>query len=183
MAEISGPPSASSSPAGQRSRILLIVLGVIVVILLGAILVVLVQDDGDDDGEVSTAGPSVTSSAPATTTAGSVPGPECSADALLDAVHAEGEAGFGIAAEGSEVVEFECTPTSAGDFAGGYAWARLMAPDLDPLIVFFTAYAGNEPDGGATFSDWQVLFYGSDVACEDQIPAAACDLLPGAPRR
>lgn len=181
MVETTGPPSAPPSPP-ERSRIVLIVLGVIAVILLGAILVVLLQDD-DDDGEVSTAGPSVTTSAPATTTAGSVPGPECSADALLDAVHAEGEAGFGIAAEGSEVVEFECTPTSAGDVAGGYAWARLMAPDLDPLIVFFTAYAGNEPEGGATFSDWQVLFYGSDVACEDQIPAAACDLMPGAPRR
>lgn len=191
MTDRSDSAPDSSSPPGRNARIVIIVLGVLIVLLLGAILLVLAQDD--DDGDVAATGSTVTTPAAVTTTAppppattiapsttdAPVPGPECSAATLFAAVDAAG----GIAAADAQVADFECTPTSAGDLAGGYAWARLTAAGVDPLVVFFTAYAGDAAAGGATFSDWEVLTYGSDVACDDQIPAVACDLMPGAPRR
>jgi hypothetical protein len=107
--------------------------------------------------------------------------PECSAEALLAAA----DSGVVGGVDGN-VTSFACTAASLGDLVGGYAWALVEAPGVDPLNVFYSAYEDEAPDGGHVFGDWWVLSYGSDVFCdgdETGIPAEACDLLGDAPRR
>ena len=114
--------------------------------------------------------------------------PECSAAALLAAAD-RGVGGPGADAAvvhdpDRSVTSFACTAASMGDLVGGYAWARVEAGSLDPLVVFYSAYADQAADGGAAFSEWEVLSWGIDATCDDdgEIPTEACDLLTGAPR-
>ena len=155
-------------------------------IALAALVVLLIGGCGDSD---SAAGDNTTTTraiAPANASAEAVDvsetdEPECSAAALLAA--ADREIAGGV--DGS-VTSFACTPASLGDLYGGYAWALVEAPGVDPLNVFYTAYEDEAPDGGHVFGDWWVLSYGSDVFCdgdETGIPAEACNLLGDSPRR
>jgi hypothetical protein len=163
-----------------------IVVGIVALLLVGTLAFLALRDD--DSEETATTGPTTTAATTTTTPpeadtsptdptdVGSISAPECSTTALLAAVDDD------IAAEDAEVTDFACTPASASGL-GIYAWAQLEAAGVDPLIVFFAAYEGDPPAGGPTDVDWRVLTYGSDVACEDEIPVEACDLLTGAPRR
>ncbi len=75
---------------------------------------------------------------------------------------------------------FACTP-STGAYSG-FAWARLRAPAVDPLVVFYNLVPDVQP-GQPTVERWQVISHGSAIVCEDSMPPAACDALPGIPRR
>ena len=97
--------------------------------------------------------------------------PECSAEALWAA------APRSDLPEGANITEFACTPASAGDLYGGYAWALVEAPEADGADILYTAYVG-QGDEGPDFGEWEVLTWGTDVACDQtEIPVEACDML------
>jgi hypothetical protein len=100
---------------------------------------------------------------------------ECSASALL--------AGAGsLAAPNAAVAEFACAPASLGDIFGGWAWAWVVSPDQEPLVVFFSSYGGSSDDG-PLFGDWAVVASGDrSLVCppaEGGMPEAVCDYLCG----
>jgi hypothetical protein len=146
-------------------------------IVLLALLVLVIGACSSSADPTTSSVPTSTSDSPDEPTTTSVPDePECSAEALLAAAQDVG------IAEGAYVADFGCTPAAMGDLYGGYAWAWVEAPEADPTDVFYTAYVG-QGDEGPVFGEWEVLTYGTDVTCDDDIPAEACDLLTEAPRR
>lgn len=185
--------AGSRSPGGRwLGGVPSIALGVLVVFLVGGCGS---SDPTSDDGTTAaavttsvavtttaavTTSVAVTTTA-ATTTTGADPAdvsePECSAEALL----AAGDSGIAGGVTG-DVTSFGCTPVSMGDLYGGYAWALVEAPAVDPLVVFYAAYVGEAAEGGGVFGSWEVLSYGGDVTCDEEIPAEACDFFAGAPR-
>ena len=98
---------------------------------------------------------------------------ECSASALLAGAES-------FAAPNATVAEFACAPRSLGDIFGGWAWAWVVSPDQEPLVVFFSSYGGSSDDG-PLFGDWAVVASGDrNLVCppaEGGMPAAVCDYL------
>lgn len=157
--------------AGVSGRVVWIVLLALLVLVLGAC-----SDSDSTAGDDSTtsqasAATSTVPDGPEPTSAPVPKEPECSAEALLAAAQ-----NVDIA-EGSRVAVFACTPASAGDLYGGYAWALVEAPEADSADVLYTAYVG-QGDEGPVFGEWEVLTWGTDVACDQtEIPAEACEML------
>jgi hypothetical protein len=190
MSDPAPPPDQPASPRSPSSTGWIVAFVVVAVLLAVAVAYIVLRDDDGDDEAATQGSPSTTattSTTAATTTEPSAedgsdgPGDEgdapveaeCSADALLAAVDPD------VAPEDQGVADYACTPASAGDLAGGYAWAKLVAPGVDPADAFFVVTT----DGATGDVGWQMLDYGTAVFCEDSMPAEACDLLPGAPRQ
>jgi hypothetical protein len=165
--------------------------GVVTALLVIAVIALIVLAGDDDSDETSTAGTtstvstattisaSTTSSAAADsspTSADSEPVDlECSSSALLDVIDPSVVASDGV------ISEYACAPATVGDPIDAYAWARVTAPNVNDLVVLYSGYVGTEPAAPMPV-EWTVLAYGSDITCQEYIPAASCDMLPGVPR-
>lgn len=184
---MSEPTSAPSEPpppgAPSPGRAWPIAFAVVVVLLIAAVAFILLRDDGSDD--TATTGTTTGTVATATSTTGATGSPSssdsepvelvCAPDELLDAVDP------GVVATGASVTAYGCAPATRGDADDAYAWAEVAAPGVEPLAVF---YAGRALDAGTSPVpvEWRTLGYGTSVVCEDFIPVASCDMLPGARR-
>ena len=100
---------------------------------------------------------------------------ECSTTQLRQAMDQS------VLAADATVSQYGCTPATAGDQHDAYAWALFTAPMTNDVFVLYSGYVGTEPADPQPV-EWTVVTYGTDWTCQQFVPVASCDMMPGVPR-
>lgn len=198
MTDSAAPPPDPGGP--PRNRTWPIAFGVTAALLVIALVALLLVSRSKDDTETSNAGTTVdttvlptpsttvrsptTTRAPSTTatSAASTSSPtsadsrptnlECSPAKLRQAMDQS------VLASNATVSQYGCTLAPVGDQHDAYAWARFTAPMSQDVFALYSGYVGTEPATPQPV-EWTLLTAGTDWFCQQHVPVAACDAMPG----